>query len=170
MFTFSIHGLGGQGVESCTKILGTSGFLSKMEVQDLIVNPIENRGNVVSGYVKMSKDEIISKEIPEEFDFTLVLDPKISLTEIIKQCKNNSIMIINSPNKITVKKGVKPYNIDAVKIILEKNISETAMPMLGAFTKIYPKISIKTIKDVAKSFGLKENEISAIDLGFKEVK
>jgi Pyruvate/2-oxoacid:ferredoxin oxidoreductase gamma subunit len=149
------------------KILSRAAFLSGFYVQSFSLS----EGETETGFIKIDKLHILSKQT-ENSDFTLVLDPS-NLSEVIKNCNEGSIMIINSEKKIKTaamkKKGIKSYHVNAKEIALNhfrKDLS--VIPMLGALAKIYNKISLKNMKTATeKEYG---KDSTALEDGYKSVR
>jgi len=149
------------------KILSRAAFLSGFYVQSF---SLSEKGSEI-GLVKIDKVPILSKQI-EPSDFTLILDTT-KLNEIIKNCNDSSIAIINSEKKIKTalmkKKGIKSYHVDAKEISLnhfKKDVS--VIPMLGALVKVFNKISLKNMK---AALGLEYGKGgTALEDGYKSVR
>lgn len=172
MYTFRIHGRGGQGVETASRVLGRACFLSGFYAQDFTFWRQEPRLAPVTGYVKIDKKPFLSKELAEP-DFLLVMDR--TLLTAIKDVKPPSTVLINAPERFggIKKKDVKNYYVNATDIALtalKKPIPNTAM--LGGLAKIFQKVSLRAMKRAAE-IEIKQNQkenAAALDEGFKGVK
>ena len=149
------------------KVLSRAAFISGFYVQSFSFS--ENGSG--TGLVKTDKLPILSKEV-EPSDFILILDTT-KINEIIKNCKDSSVAIINSAKKIKTammkKKRIKSYHIDAKEISLshfKKDVS--VIPMLGALAKVFNKISLKNMKTALELEYGKGNAV--LEEGYKSVR
>ncbi|HPT08471.1 MAG TPA: 2-oxoacid:acceptor oxidoreductase family protein [bacterium] len=147
-----IHGRGGQGVVAMAEILATAFFIDGYQVQAFPSFGVERSGAPIQSFVRISRQEILTREHVYQPDLLLILDfSLISRDNIFSGIKSSTIMIINSNLKSAdVLKMIKKFTklpigftlsniivIDATKIaldIFEKNIVNTIM--LGALVKI----------------------------------
>lgn len=149
------------------EILSRAAFLSGFYVQSFSLSERESE----TGFVKMDKAPILSKQV-ELSDFTLILDPT-KLNEIIKNCNDSSIAIINSDKKIKTalmkKKKIKSYHLNAKEIALNHFKKDfPIIPMLGALARVSNKISLKNMKIAT---GLEYGKDgAALEEGYKSVK
>lgn len=168
MHVFRLHGRGGQGVDSARRILGRAAFLSGFHVQDFTLHPMEWRTQHTIAYVKVSKEPILSRDVTAP-DYVLVFEPRLNAAADVKE---ESIMIYNSEKPVKSRKG-KPFHVPATEIALthlKAAYANTAM--LGALCKIFPKLSMRSIKH-AVEIELRElqaENAAAIEEGFRSVK
>jgi 2-oxoacid:acceptor oxidoreductase gamma subunit (pyruvate/2-ketoisovalerate family) len=167
-----IYGHGGQGVDTARKILGKAALLSGFYVQDLIVTGLERRPTFVYGFVKFDKKPIISKEL-EEPDAVLILSKEL-LNEA-KSIKDSGFVITNSAEKVSIPvkdKKVKMFYIDANGIVV--GLSKKSIPnvaMLGAFTKVFDNVTMKSMKTALQEvLGDAKENFTIFDEGYKNVK
>ena len=137
---FRIYGECGQA-ELGEKILSRAAFLAGFQVQSFSL--------AETGIVKADKNPILSKQ-PEPGDLTLVLDTG-KLGEIVKNCNDSSVIIINADKKMKTalmkKKRIKSYHLGAKEIALNHFKNDlSVIPMLGALSKVFSKISLKNMK------------------------
>jgi Pyruvate/2-oxoacid:ferredoxin oxidoreductase gamma subunit len=149
------------------KILSRAAFLSGFQVQSFSLS----EGESETVFVKIDKMPILSKQV-EPSDFTLILDEG-RVNNIIKNCNDSSIVIINSDKKIKTammkKKHIKSYHVNAKEIALNHFKKDfPVIPMLGALTKVFNKIYLKNMK---KAVELEYGKDSlALEDGYKSVK
>ncbi|MEM7819816.1 MAG: 2-oxoacid:acceptor oxidoreductase family protein [Candidatus Aenigmatarchaeota archaeon] len=168
-----IYGHGGQGIDTTRKIIGKAMLLSGFYAQDFIISGLERRPDKVYGFVKFDKKPILSKQI-ERPDIVLVFDS--DMINEAKEIKENGIALFNITEKINLsymkEKKVKTFSIDANSIVFgltKKPIPNIAM--LGAFTKIFDKISIKNMKfAIQEELGDARENLIIFDEGYKNVK
>ncbi|MBI2075814.1 MAG: 2-oxoacid:acceptor oxidoreductase family protein [Candidatus Aenigmarchaeota archaeon] len=171
MYTFRIHGRGGQGVEIASRVVDRACFLSGFYVQDFTFWKQEPRIAPITSYVKTDKKPILSKDLTEP-DFLLVMDK--TLLGDIKDVRAGAVLF-NAPERFggIKKKDVKNYYVNATDIGLStllKPIPNTAM--LGGLCKIFTKISLRAMKRAAE-IEIRQNQkenLAAMDEGFKKVK
>lgn len=167
---FGFYGRSGQGVETAVKLFSKACFSSGFNVQSLCFTGRSRRVFPVRGYVKIDKDPIMSKQV-EEPDFYLFFDPMLVAES--KTLKEKSTAIFNSSEKIVStqlkKRRVHARFVNATEIALlhlKSNTPNTAM--LGALVKVFPKISMKSIKTVME--GMPRENMAAFDEGYKGVR
>ncbi|HLD49227.1 MAG TPA: 2-oxoacid:acceptor oxidoreductase family protein [archaeon] len=173
MISFRLHGRGGQGVHTAGKTLSRALFLSGLQSQDFFISS-GGIGYPETAFVRADKQKILTKEAVTEPDYIIIMDMTLDIKGILKDIKDNSIIIYNSSEKtkLSLKKKTKQYTADATGIALmklNKNMPNTAM--LGALAKIFPKISLKSVKTAfAAEFGESAQNFSAMDEGFRGVR
>jgi pyruvate ferredoxin oxidoreductase gamma subunit len=176
MFVFRIDGRVGQGVYSAARILGRAGFLSGFKVQDFIIGDANKRGLHVTGFVKLDKGPILSRQL-EMSDFLIVMDKTLDINNIIKNAKDGSVVILNSNDKIKLaslkKRGIKNYHVDATAIALgriKKAYPNTAM--LGALIKSFSKLSLKSMKKAVEIEldSMQEENKALVEEGYRNVR
>lgn len=158
MFVFGVLGKNKNEVKTVTRTIGKSLFLAKAEVQDTFWH--EN-GKYI-GMVKTDKEPIISRQ-NEEFDTLVILD-NTDTKYMGRHLKNNAVLLFNSKAKPSVSfkdKKVKTMFLDASSLSVSLKC-DSCLLMLGASTKLYSKLSLKSVKDVIQS--------NIIEEGFKMVK
>ncbi|MBI1394679.1 MAG: hypothetical protein GC151_01775 [Betaproteobacteria bacterium] len=74
MFRIRIHGRGGQGVKTASRILGSALFLSGYEVQDAPRYGAERRGAPIFAYVRASHAPILERGVITVPDLVVVAD------------------------------------------------------------------------------------------------
>jgi Pyruvate/2-oxoacid:ferredoxin oxidoreductase gamma subunit len=150
MITLYIYG---EDADLARRIVGRACSLSGFEVQDFYKDV---------GYVKIDKLPITSKEITEP-DIIILPDKKIPI-----KTGETGTVLVNSPQKVAYKKGIKSYYIDADKLAGATN-SDTYMVMIGALVKVFNKISLKSVKEAIK-IEVGEEKISGLEDGFRAVR
>ncbi|HLC67725.1 MAG TPA: 2-oxoacid:acceptor oxidoreductase family protein [archaeon] len=169
MITFGFYGRSGQGVGRAVNLLAKACFASGLNVQSFTSVPSNRRGSPVVGLVKTDKAPILSRQL-EEPDYYVVLDAKM-----MPKIKENSVLILNAPSKpisdALKKKKVKVYSVDATGIaltMLKANVPNTAM--LGAITKLFNKISMKSIRESLELGDMARENTNALEEGYRNVK
>jgi len=174
MTNFVLYGRGGHGVETAARILGNALFASGQQVQDFVISGMELRGFPVSGYVKAEKTAILSKDTPKA-DFLLIFDLTLPYDRLLKECNEKAMVIFNSKdhikNPFLKKQSLKTYFVNANEI--SYNYLRTVMPntaMLGALTKLYNKITMKSLKNSIQQLSMQHENLQAFEHGFRSVK
>lgn len=171
-----IHGRGGQGVVAMAEMLATAFFIDGYRVQAFPSFGVERSGAPIQSFVRISSQEILTREHVYKPDLLLILDfSLIGRDDIFVGIKNSTKIIINSnlkpievfqKIKIATKlpDGFKSSNIivvDATKIALNifgKNLVNTIM--LGVLTKIPDLLKITSVQQaIVEKFSDKGEEI-----------
>lgn len=169
-----IHGRGGQGVVAMAEILAIAFHNNGQVAQAFPYFGVERSGAPIQSFVRISDQEISTREHVYEPDFLIILDDSlIGRTNLFVGLKKNTKIIINSSlnpvellekiNKETkVKVDIKNVlSVKATEIALEifgKNMVNTIM--LGALTNIPNLIKIESVKKaVQEKFSEKGSEI-----------
>ncbi|MBU2520017.1 MAG: 2-oxoacid:acceptor oxidoreductase family protein [Nanoarchaeota archaeon] len=165
MYEVRFHGRGGQGVKLSAHILGTAAFLSEFQTQDFAIYGAERRGAPVTSFCRIDKKEILSRGYIFEPDAVVVLDKTISEKTVLKGVKNNTVIVINAPEKLKKfqsKKG-KIFYIDATKIAM-KNLGKPIpnAAILGSFLKIAKLFPLEKLKMAIKEELQKEGHSEAV--------
>lgn len=167
MHILGIYGRAGTGVRKSTEILCKS--IPGMCVQGQSTLSIARSQNAVAGYIKMDKTPILSVEYPETVDFLVIFDKNLS-KDALKLAGDNTIVIVNSREKISLKKGRKCHFVDADSISVMSRQAMYAI-MIGGLAKINPQLSIKGIKKIIETdYPNDKTLLSMIDEGYKQVK
>jgi hypothetical protein len=130
-----------------------------------------SEGGSETGFVKIDTTPILSKQV-EPSDFTIILDEG-RVNDIIKNCNDSSIVIINSDKKIKTammkKKHIKSYQVNAKEIALNHFKKDfPVIPMIGALAKVFNKIYLKNMKKAIEiEYG---KDSTAMEDGYKSVK
>ena len=153
MYEIRIHGRGGQGVKTTAYILGRAGFLSGFKTQDFAIYGAERRGAPVTSFCRMDKQEILSRGYIFEPDAIIVLDHTISENVYLSGVKDNSVIIVNSPEAVKLHSDPKRkvYSVDATSIAL-KNLGKPIpnAAILGGFLKVAKIFSLDALEEAIK--------------------
>lgn len=77
MIGIRFHGRGGQGAKIASRILGRSGFLCGLEVQDFALFGAERRGAPVVSFTRLSRDPIDQRGYIDRPDLVIVMDDSL---------------------------------------------------------------------------------------------
>lgn len=100
MYRIRLHGRGGQGMKTASRILGTALFIEGYEVQDAPRYGAERRGAPIFAYVRAIKDQQINERgIIQHPDLVIVADDTlvpVPAAGVITGLTDRSIILINS--------------------------------------------------------------------------
>src|SRR5690349_24285711 len=77
MIQVRFHGRGGQGAKIASRILGRSGFLSGLQVQDFALFGAERRGAPVVSFTRMDNEPIDQRGYIDEPNLVVVIDDSL---------------------------------------------------------------------------------------------
>jgi len=158
MISIRIHGRGGQGVKKASQILGRAAHLAGYHTQDFALYGAERRGAPVTSFVRIDKEEILTRGYVWEPDYIIVLDDTLELSCHLTGRKKTTKELINTNKKLEL--GVEYCSVDATGITMKelgKNIPNVAI--LGAFVKIFDMITMDNLaKAVEIELGTKHME------------
>ncbi|WP_290596332.1 MULTISPECIES: 2-oxoacid:acceptor oxidoreductase family protein [unclassified Archaeoglobus] len=167
-----IHGRGGQGVVTMSKIIAEAANLEGYFSQSMPFYGAERRGAPVVSFTRISEDPIYRTSQVYYPDILIVLDPiLINFPEVFSGLGESSIAVLNSGSSADVAKKV--VFVDATRIAIEHGLVVAGMPvpnvpMLGALLSSEIPISYKTMLEVVqKHFGADERIVSSFNEGYK---
>ena len=77
MYRIRLHGRGGQGIKTASRILGSALFAEGFEVQDAPRYGAERRGAPIFAYVRANRDAITERGVIERPDLVIVADESL---------------------------------------------------------------------------------------------
>ncbi len=167
---FGFYGRSGQGVEKAVRLFAKACFMSGLYVQSFTFRSHDRRGSPVTGYVKTDKEPILSKSV-EEPDFYIVFDATMIDPKTIK---DNSTLILNAPQKpiseALRKKKIKIYSLDASEMALLTKVNKPNTAMIGGLTKLFSKVSMKSIRTAMDEEHLTRENVAALEEGYRGIK
>ncbi len=184
-YEMRLESIGGLGANLCGKLLGELGAVYLgLNSAAFSSYGSEKRGSPVKSYVRWSapEQEILQNSPIERPHLLILFHQALSKTlPVTAGVEENCILVVNTkatPQQI--RDEVKLYAgtvccVDALELALESK-SRVNMVMLGAVAKASGFIPINAVKElVADTLGKKypdmlENNLSGLDLGFKNVK
>ncbi|MBI2172967.1 MAG: 2-oxoacid:acceptor oxidoreductase family protein [Candidatus Aenigmarchaeota archaeon] len=156
MTTFKIYGRGADRVDRTRRVLGRACFLSGMDVVDFIFRSPEPNGYNIA-YVKA--DKTVTSRSPEQCDYLLLMDEKVS-ARAFDGLKDGSVVI--AKEKVQVK---------SVRAKSHAVGSSDGMSVLGGLTKLFSRVSIKSMKSaIEEELGDDKALQAAFEAGYREVK
>jgi len=177
MIGIRIHGRGGQGAVTASRLLAEAAYIDGMFSQAIPMYGTERRGAPLTAYVRFDKVRVRERELVHAPDIIIVLDPLLSTQQAVADgLKKDGCLILNSshlPEEVKIGGEFNIATVDATKIALEtlkRPITNTAI--LGAFSKVVGMPKIESLeKAILKRFPgrLGEMNIAAIRKSYEEV-
>ncbi|MFV0481680.1 MAG: 2-oxoacid:acceptor oxidoreductase family protein [Campylobacteraceae bacterium] len=169
------YGRGGQGAFTAARLLGISAVNEGLFALAFPTFGPERRGAPVSSFTKIGKNKILDRSESKSAHFAIVLDESLFSDEILKNLRDDGVLIINTKDGTKykdIKQEVISLDANALALeILKKPIVNTAL--LGAFIAKFDLISLKSAKD-AISDELKpivaQKNIELLEKVYKRVK
>ena len=177
MIGIRIHGRGGQGAVTASRLLATASYFDGKFSQAIPMYGTERRGAPLTAFVRIDDIRVRERELVHEPDIVIVLDELLSTQQSVADgLKKGGLLILNSslpPEKVEIGGDIKIATVDATKIALEtlkRPITNTAI--LGAFSKAagFPKLE-SLEKAIMKQFPgrIGELNIAAIRMSYDGV-
>jgi 2-oxoacid:acceptor oxidoreductase gamma subunit (pyruvate/2-ketoisovalerate family)/2-oxoacid:acceptor oxidoreductase delta subunit (pyruvate/2-ketoisovalerate family) len=177
MIGIRIHGRGGQGAVTASRLLATASYFDGKFSQAIPMYGTERRGAPLTAFVRIDDIRVRERELVHEPDIVIVLDELLSTQQSVADgLKEGGLLILNSslpPEKVEIGGDIKIATVNATKIALEtlkRPITNTAI--LGAFSKAagFPKLE-SLEKAILKQFPSRIGElnIAAIRMSYDEV-
>ena len=171
-----IHGRGGQGAVTASRLLATAAYYDGMFSQAIPMYGTERRGAPVTAYVRVDDVRVRERELVHTPDIVMVLDPLLSTRQTMADdLAEDGLLLLNTaypPEEVKTGGNFRVATVNATSIALEtlrRPITNTAI--LGAFAKAvgWPKLeSIE--KAIKKQFAgrVAEMNIAAIKRSYDE--
>lgn len=99
MYRIRIHGRGGQGIKTSSRMLGTAFFHEGFEVQDAPVYGAERRGAPMVAYVRAARSPIHERGAIADPDLVVVVDESlipIPVANVLAGIAPRTVLLINS--------------------------------------------------------------------------
>ena len=171
-----IHGRGGQGGVTASRLLATAAYYDGMFSQAIPMYGTERRGAPVTAYVRVDDVRVRERELVHNPDIVMVLDPLLSTRQTMADdMAEGGLLLLNAafpPEEVLTGGNFRVATVNATSIALEtlrRPITNTAI--LGAFAKAvgWPKLeSIE--KAIRKQFSgrIADMNIEAIKRSYDE--
>jgi pyruvate ferredoxin oxidoreductase gamma subunit len=177
MIGIRIHGRGGQGAVTASRLLAEAAYIDGKFSQAIPMYGTERRGAPLTAYVRLDDQRVRERELVHSPDMVIVLDPLLSMQQaVVDGLKEGGLLILNSPNPpeaVKIGGDFRVATVDATRIALEtlkRPITNTAI--LGAFSKVagIPKMeSIEKAIEHRFPGRIGEMNIAAIRKSYEEV-
>ena len=123
MIGIRIHGRGGQGGVTASRLLAAAAYIDGMYSQAIPMYGTERRGAPVTAFVRVDDVRVRERELVHNPDIVLVLDPLLSMQHAMANgMKDDGILILNTklkPEEVTIGGNIRIATVDATKIALE---------------------------------------------------
>ncbi len=171
-----IHGRGGQGGVTASRLLATAAYYDGKFSQAIPMYGTERRGAPVTAYVRVDDVRVRERELVHTPDIVMVLDPLLSTRQTMADnMAEGGLLLLNAaypPEEVKTGGNIRVATVNATSIALEtlrRPITNTAI--LGAFAKAvgWPKLeSIE--KAIRKQFSgrIADMNIEAIKRSYDE--
>lgn len=155
MIEVRFHGRGGQGAKIASRILGRSGFLCGLEVQDFALFGAERRGAPVISFTRLSSDRIDQRGPIEQPNLIVVMDDSLLKEaggQVFHGVHDDTPIIVNvEPAEFEVDVSVYPkaryvaFNLTGIarRLIGRDLISATAAAVAA---KSVPEITLAALE------------------------
>ncbi|MEM1586479.1 MAG: 2-oxoacid:acceptor oxidoreductase family protein [Candidatus Bathyarchaeia archaeon] len=173
------HGRGGQGIVTVSRLLAQAALLDGKYVQSFPEFGPERRGAPVTGYTRISDEQILVHSQIYNPNIVVIVDPTlIGKPDIIRGLSPKGLIVAHSERspgelkKILGADGMSVYTVNAMRIALEvlgRPIYNTAM--LGALLKASPLVTMDSmIKVMRERFpgAVGEKNIAVIKRAYEE--
>ena len=177
MIGIRIHGRGGQGAVTASRLLADAFYRDGKFSQAIPMYGTERRGAPLTAFVRIDDVRVRERELVHDPDIVMVLDPLLSKQQSVADgLKPGGLLILNShipPEKVEIAGDIVIATVDATKIALEtlkRPITNTAI--LGAFSKVVGQPKVESIeKAIEKQFPgrIGEMNIAAIRMSYDNV-
>ncbi len=171
-----IHGRGGQGAVTASRLLATAAYYDGKFSQAIPMYGTERRGAPVTAYVRVDDVRVRERELVHTPDIVMVLDPLLSTRQTMADdMADDGLLLLNAaypPEEVKTGGKIRVATVNASNIALEtlrRPITNTAI--LGAFAKAvgWPKLeSIE--KAIRKQFSgrVADMNVEAIKRSYDE--
>ncbi len=177
MIGIRIHGRGGQGAVTASRLLATASYFDGKFSQAIPMYGTERRGAPLTAFVRIDDVRVRERELVHEPDIVIVLDSLLSTQQSVAEgLKKGGLLILNSqlpPEKVEIGGEIMIATVDATRIALEtlkRPITNTAI--LGALSKVAGFPMLESIeKAIMGQFPgrVGEMNIAAIRMSYDEV-
>jgi len=155
MTEIRIHGRGGQGAVTASKILALSLFIEGFEVQSFPAFGVERRGAPVCAFTRADRSPINLRCEIYSPDHVIILDYKlIDIVDVTQGLRENGTVLVNGVRERILKKKIHCKNItcvDASAIAIKYKLGSSTSPIIntaiiGAFARVTGLISIESVE------------------------
>jgi 2-oxoacid:acceptor oxidoreductase gamma subunit (pyruvate/2-ketoisovalerate family) len=135
MIEIRIHGRGGQGGVTLSKLIATSRFLQGLSVQAFGLYAAERSGAPIQAFCRYSEKPITNRNLIYEPDHIIVLDPTLVGPTIVAGLKAGGWILINSPQPPQEFADQFPHNrlatVDATAIARDNDLGTRSVPIVN---------------------------------------
>jgi len=173
-----LHGRGGQGAVTASRILATAAYEEGQYSQAIPMYGTERRGAPLTAFVRLDNQRVRERMLVHNPDISIVLDPLIAKQQaVVDDLKEGGLVLLNTadaPEDVKLGGDFKVATVDATTIALEtlgRPITNTAI--LGAFVKVTGAMKLESIEKAIKKYfpgRLGDMNIAAVRRSYEEVK
>jgi 2-oxoacid:acceptor oxidoreductase gamma subunit (pyruvate/2-ketoisovalerate family)/2-oxoacid:acceptor oxidoreductase delta subunit (pyruvate/2-ketoisovalerate family) len=173
-----LHGRGGQGAVTASRIIATAAYEEGQYSQAIPMYGTERRGAPLTAFVRLDDQRVRERSLVHNPDISIVLDPLIAKQQAVADdLKPGGLVLLNtaySPEEVKIGGDFKVATVDATTIALEtlgRPITNTAI--LGAFAKVTGLLKVESIEKAIKKYfpgRLGDMNIAAVRRSYEEVK
>jgi pyruvate ferredoxin oxidoreductase gamma subunit len=152
-----LHGRGGQGAVTASRIIATAAYEEGQFSQAIPMYGTERRGAPLTAYVRIDKVRVRERELVHTPDLSICFDPLISLQQAVaNDLKPGGKVLLNapfSPDKSDLAGDINIATVNATSIAMEtlgRPITNTAM--LGAFAKATGIVKLESVEKAIKKY------------------
>jgi 2-oxoacid:acceptor oxidoreductase gamma subunit (pyruvate/2-ketoisovalerate family) len=168
MIEIRMHGRGGQGAVVASEMLARAAVRDGMHASAFPFFGVERRGCPVTAFCRIDDKPIRIHAGIYEPDYVIVLDPGLmALVDVFQGLKPEGKILINttrSREDLAIRAHNKVVIVDATGIALKHGLGSETAPIvntaiIGAFVKMFPKISIGSLlESVREAAPVKKEE------------
>ena len=178
MIEIRLHGRGGQGAVTASRIIATAAYEEGKYSQAIPMYGTERRGAPLTAFVRIDDVRVRERELVHNPEISIVLDPLIAKQQaVVDSLKPGGLVLLNTaypPEEVKIGGDFKVATVDATTIALEtlgRPITNTAI--LGAFAKVTGLLKVESLEKAIKKFfpgRLGDMNIAAVKRSYDEVK
>ena len=178
MIEIRLHGRGGQGAVTASRILATAAYEEGQYSQAIPMYGTERRGAPLTAFVRIDNQRVRERMLVHDPDISIVLDPLIAKQQaVVDSLKPGGLVLLTTaqpPEEVKLGGDFKVATVDATTIALEtlgRPITNTAI--LGAFVKVTGAMKLESIEKAIKKYfpgRLGDINIAAVRRSYEEVK
>ena len=171
------HGRGGQGAKTAAQFLAEAALDSGKFIQAFPEYGPERAGAPIRTYTRISEKAINIHSGVTNPEAVVVIDPTLLTPQVLEGLSESGILVVNStesPSDIRKRLGYvggRVATVDATKIALEiVKLPMPNTPMLGAFLKVMPIVSLEALEAKIRDKFLKKIGEEKTQANFEAVK
>ncbi len=178
MIEIRLHGRGGQGAVTASRIIATAAYEEGKYSQAIPMYGTERRGAPLTAFVRIDDVRVRERELVHNPEISIVLDPLIAKQQaVVDSLKPGGLVLLNTaypPEEVKIGGDFKVATVDATTIALEtlgRPITNTAI--LGAFAKVTGLLKVESLEKAIKKYfpgRLGDMNIAAVKRSYEEVK
>lgn len=178
MIEIRLHGRGGQGAVTASRLIAIAAYEEGQYSQAIPMYGTERRGAPLTAFVRIDEQRVRERELVHNPDISIVLDPLIAKQQaVVDNLKPDGLVILNTtdePEEVKLGGDFRVATVDATTIALEtlgRPITNTAI--LGSFANITGLVKLESIeKAIMKTFPgrIGEMNVEAVKRSYNEVK